>query len=1180
MKLQSPSRGCWILFGALFLARVVLAQNAPAATGADQSVLLTIEGTVEISSASSGVWTPAQTNQVLHTGDRLRTGPHSRATVRLSDLTVLRVNELTTLLIQQPPAAGKLPVLNVEKGGAYFYSRERPAEMEFRTPLVAGAIRGTEFNLAVADDGKTVVTLLDGEVALSNAGGGVNLVSGEQGIVEPGQPPGKTATVNAINVIQWVLYYPAVLDLDELNFSDAEKSALAASLAAYRTGDLPAALADWPADRAPASDSGRIYYAELLLSAGQVDQAEAQLQSIPSPMADASSYPCVLSVRELVQAVKHENWIREKQSGLASQWLADSYWLQSQSQLDAALAAARAATQKSPNFGFAWERLAELEFDFGRTPAALTALDNSLRLSPRNAEALALKGFLLAAQNRTAAARESFDNAIAADGALGNAWLGRGLCRIHQGDAGGGLRDLQVAAALEPNRSLFRSYLGKAFANQYDDARAKKELALAAKFDPNDPTSWLYLALLEEQENRINDAVGGLEKSEALNQNRRLFRSQLLLDQDRAVRSANLARIYQDAGMNDVSVNEASRAVSFDYANYSAHEFLANSYDALRDPMQINLRYETPWFSELLVSELLAPVGADNLSQYISQQEYARLFESDHLGASSSTEYQSRGNWHEQASQYGVSGNFAYAFDAEYHLQNGERLNNDDTQTAYTLKAKEQMTAKDSLLLEVQIYDSSFGDVAQYYNQDGSITGLPAPSPTFRGTESEKLNVFLGYHREWNPASHTLFLAGRLNDTLSYSDQNAQVLFYNTDYFVNPPLPFEVAPLPPGSTPVSFQRSFDAYSAEAQQILQGHGHTVIVGARYQIGWADTMAAINDMFTSTILDQNNHTDLQRVSLYGYDQWQLFDSLLLVGGASYDRLRYPDDIDTAPITSTESDINRLSPKAGVIWSPLPDTHLRGAFTRSLGGVFYDTSVRLEPTEVAGFNQAFRSMIPESVVGLVPGTRFETWGVGLDQAFKKTRTYLTVEGDIYNSDATRTIGILTDTPGPPVPNLPGNTPESLDYRERSFTVALNQLAGRDWSFGARYKLGDAKLGQQAIGIPPTFSGINAINQDNVAVLQQLDLSANFNHPSGFFSRFDALWSRQDNEGYSPDEPGDDFWQFNAYAGYRFLHRQAEVQVGLLNITRENYRLNPLTLYQELPRERTLSVLLQFHF
>ena len=145
---------------------------------------------------------------------------------------------------------------------------------------------------------------------------------------------------------------------------------------------------------------------------------------------------------------------------------------------------------------------------------------------------------------------------------------------------------------------------------------------------------------------------------------------------------------------------------------------------------------------------------------------------------------------------------------------------------------------------------------------------------------------------------------------------------------------------------------------------------------------------------------------------------------------------------------------------------------------------------------------------------------------------------------------------------------------------TVALNQLAGRDWSFGARYKLEDAKFSQQSIDIGPTITGINAIIQNNKATLQQLDLSARFNHPSGFFSRFDALWSRQDNQGYSPDEPGDDFWQFNAYAGYRFFHRQAELQFGLLNITDENYHLNPLNLYNELPRGRTLSVLFQFYF
>ena len=75
---------------------------------------------------------------------------------------------------------------------------------------------------------------------------------------------------------------------------------------------------------------------------------------------------------------------------------------------------------------------------------------------------------------------------------------------------------------------------------------------------------------------------------------------------DAAVRGANLATIYRNVGLQDLSVQEAARAVDNDYANHSAHLFLASSYDALRDPNNINLRYETPWFSELLLANLLA----------------------------------------------------------------------------------------------------------------------------------------------------------------------------------------------------------------------------------------------------------------------------------------------------------------------------------------------------------------------------------------------------------------------------------------------------------------------------------------------------------------------------------------------------------------------------------------------
>ena len=64
------------------------------------------------------------------------------------------------------------------------------------------------------------------------------------------------------------------------------------------------------------------------------------------------------------------------------------------------------------------------------------------------------------------------------------------------------------------------------------------------------------------------------------------------------------------------------------------------------------------------------------------------------------------------------------------------------------------------------------------------------------------------------------------------------------------------------------------------------------------------------------------------------------------------------------------------------------------------------------------------------------------------------------------------------------------------------------------------------------------------------------------------------------TPQRTGADFWQFNAFAGYRFLHRKAEVTLGLLNITDQNYNLNPLNLYNELPRSRTLALRLQLNF
>ncbi len=1143
---------------------VVIAQ---AQNGSAPARLLTVEGKVEVARSGLATWTPATTNLLLQNSDRVRTGLRSRATLQLSDRSVLRLNELTTMEVRPPKSAGANAGFELKNGASYFFNRERPGSVEFRTPLASGAIRGTEFHLLVLENGHTEVTLVDGLVDLQNEVATVNLVSGEQGIVDAGQAPRKTAVLDASGIIQWVIYYPAVLDVDEIGLSDAERSALTDSLAAYRSGDLLAALAKYPDNRQPASDAEKIYRAATLLAAGQAGQAALMIQAVSTPQAEA--------LRQMMETVKGRPVLRAGALALAGEWMAESYALQAQSKLGEALVVARKATAKAPGFGFAWARVAELEFSFAHGGQAQDALDQALTLSPRHAQAHALRGFVLAGRSKFSAAQQSFDEAIALDGALANGWLGRGLVRIRRGDSEQGRQDLQVAATLEPQRSVLRSYLGKAWSQTRDAERAGKELRLAQKLDANDPTPWLYSAILAEQQNKVNEAVRDLEKSQELNENRSLYRSRLLLDQDKSVRSANLAHIYLDAGMTDWSTREASRAVSYDYGNFSAHQFLANSYDALRDPKQINLRYEAAAVSEYFIANLLAPVGGTRLSSTVSQQEYTRLFDANYIGLASSTEYFGGGDWVQHGVQYGRVGGTDWALEAGYRRDTGQRLNNDFEETDYTAKIRQQITPHDTLYLEVQRNEFEGGDVQQYYSQkvgasatDPNVRGA---SPTFRFREVQEPNLFLGYHHEWGPGSHTLFLAGRLEDDLQYQEPNRQILFFRQ-------IDGQVTRVETAVNAVTNRSTLEGYTAELQQILTVGPHTLVVGGRFQYASMDTLNSVSS-FARINAHLENTTYLDRESIYAYDQWSPWKSLQLIAGVSYDRLRFPDNIDTAPITSTQSRKDQVSPKAGVLWSVTEKTHLRAAYTRSLGGVFFDNSFRLEPTQVGGFNQAFRSLAPESSVGLVPGTRFETFCLGIDHQFP-THTYVNIDAEVLRSDASRTVGIITNSFFIPVPNTPGSARQKVEYEERSLTVSVNQLLSDEWAFGVRYRLSHADLDTRFPVVSPEVDREANVNQNESALLQQLSLNAIYNHRCGFFGEGQAIWTAQNNYGYTPALDGGDFWQFNLFAGYRFWRRHAEARVGVLNIGGQDYRLNPISLYSELPRERTFYASFKFYF
>src|SRR5438477_3094833 len=112
-----------LLFGATGL-NLSYAQTA----ASNRSVLIAKKNQVESAGAAPAtVWKMADVGLQLAIHDRLRTGDLSQASVRLTNLSVLQIDELTTIEILPPkgPTRDK-PSLDVKAGQIYFFSRDKP----------------------------------------------------------------------------------------------------------------------------------------------------------------------------------------------------------------------------------------------------------------------------------------------------------------------------------------------------------------------------------------------------------------------------------------------------------------------------------------------------------------------------------------------------------------------------------------------------------------------------------------------------------------------------------------------------------------------------------------------------------------------------------------------------------------------------------------------------------------------------------------------------------------------------------------------------------------------------------------------------------------------------------------------------------------------------------------------
>ncbi|MAA55732.1 MAG: hypothetical protein CMK43_11370 [Porticoccaceae bacterium] len=1206
--------------------------NVVGRTDGQDAKVLSVENIAQ-AARDGGSWKPAAKDLSLAVGDRFRTRQRSRATLKLTDLYTMRLKQFTTVQLTSALFEDDKSKLDLVRGAAFIFSRAKDGEIDISTPAANGAMRGTQLFVEVSEGGMSKFQVLEGRVLMKNASGELELKAGEAGEALPGQPPRKTASIISTNLLQWALYYPAILEPSELEISAPDQQVVAKSLKSYREGDLLEAIEYFP-EEVELGVGGRLYQAGILLGIGQIDEARASLDLVNK------NHPVRRALERMIAAVKfteQEQWGEESLATMGEA-LAESYYLQSRSDLFGARVAARRAVRLAPDNGYAWARLAELEFSFARTGEAGAALSKALQLAPRNAQAHALKGFILSADNYIAEAAESFKEAVRLDGALGNGWLGLGLTKIKRGDLIGGRADIQTAATVEPTVAGFHSYLGKAFSMEGRPLEARKDLELAKTLDPNDPTPLLYSALELQKGNRPNEAIEELERSIELNDNRRVFRSQQLLDQDRAVRNANLAKIYQNAGMGDVAVREATLAVENDYTNSSAHLFLANSFDALRDRKRIELRYETPWFNELLLSNLLSPVGGGQLSQFVSQQEYSKLLEEDGIGGSFSSEWRSTEELRSNASVFGTHGNVSFGIDAYYRDDPGTRPNSQANLKELYAQLKWQPLPDDIFYFLGKWANQASGDNFETYDNRPLAPGLDFE-------ENQEPGLLLGgWNHRWSPGSHTLLLLGRLSADQKLTDPSAQQLLFERDsrllrpgllqsdqfgfdQFSDPSLSDGATPavdLAPdwqslvfsdallrgiqpylgrgevigvSSAPFEFdtRRSFEIYTAELQQILQTDQNLLIAGGRFQFGSFETENTLSLVrpnfaggFPTPATRQTTDADFRRVTAYGYDYWKATRNLTLIGGVSYDRIEHPDNFRNPPVNERQRKNDRVSGKVGFTYTPSRKLAVRGVYSEGMGGVTFDESVRLEPVQLAGFNQAYRTVLSESIAGSVENPLFRIMGLSVEGSLP-SRTWWGAKVRVIEQDVDRTIGAFTGFDSTVFPISPAFFPDSTDqtlaYREVALGFSVNQLLGNDFALGAGYRMTRSDL--RTVFPEMLGTGIASARRDDSAILHEVGLNAHWNSPTGYFAMLEANLYAQDLEddpqGTAPGEfarSGDHAFHVNAMVGYRFNENRCEVSAGVLNITDADYRFSPLSPYGNIARERTIVLRCRISF
>jgi ferric-dicitrate binding protein FerR (iron transport regulator) len=924
--------------------RRAFAQDSPSDCAPAVARLVSLQGQVEVQRAGSAAWvTVRRLGAELCAGDRLRTDALSRAALYLQPETVVRLDQNTAVRFNQSTDEIEVEFFAVElaaelrnaqsRGAGYFITRF-PKKFKVKTPHMNAAVEGTEFSVQLSEEG-TQLTVLEGKVSSESA------ATRDRQIVDAGQRlqagaagAGRiTAVLKPEDAVEWVLRYPPIGDQP--------------ASSPIPGGDQCASLHG--KDRAGCLTTR----GEGLLSSGSVTDA---LTAIDDALAVEADNADAIALRSVIQLSKNDkagalesaNRAISVDQGNYRAWLALSYAQQAGFDLEAALASASRADALHRRSALVLARIAELQLSLGDHGIAKKMAQASIDAHPGESHGHTVLGFVRLVQIDTSAARAEFEAAIERDSFDALPRLGLGLAKIRDGQLAKGREELEIAVALDPGSSLLRSYVGKAYYEENTrnrDTLASVQFDLAKQLDRRDPTPWFYDAILKDSQNRPIEALIELQASKARNDNRAVYRSKLLLDDDAAARSASVAAVYDTLGFEKLAIAESAMALAENAGNFSAHRQLARAYADLP-------RHDIARVSEALQAQIRQPVslastgpqlGTDNLvinrdtgPARPGTNEFNALFNRDDVRVQVDGVVGGLDTIGEQFVASALSGNFSYSLSQLHYETDGFLENDASTKDIYDVLVHGQVTPQSSIQLEVKRSDFTSGQTIFPFDE--------FPIPTTIAEDSDTLRV--SGHHVFGAATDWIWSAvveDRERAVKGFPDGG---LFYSSEA--------------------------EPYALELQYMRQASSVQLIAGA----------GVIEDTEKFNFEDAEIHNE--SANAYLYAQWKSPEwNLGIQLGVAAERFESTQTSIFVPEGET-LERDEVSPKVGVIWSPRHGTTLRAAAFSALQRPFV-RSQTIEPTQVAGFNQYFSAF--DQFYGEFIGTSSDRIGLGIDQAIGKT-------------------------------------------------------------------------------------------------------------------------------------------------------------------------------------------------